>query len=98
MANRFFKAMRADKNWLTISLFLIGVIILTITLFHGGVGALNPTRLFFFTGLLALFYAFLNPWEYRTWRYYTILLAVLVFPGLQSKITIQICALQLLNL
>jgi len=78
MANRFFTAMRTDKNWLTISLFVIGVIILTITLFHGGVGALNPTKLFFFTGLIALFFALLNTWGYKTWKYYTILLAVLV--------------------
>jgi len=78
MENKFITAMKANKNWLTISLFVIGVIILTITLFHGGVGSLNPTKLFFFTGLIALFFALLNTWGYKTWRYYTILLAVLV--------------------
>lgn len=78
MTNRFITAMRADKNWLTVSLFVIAAITLTITMFHGGVGALNPVKLFFFAGLIALFFALLCTWGNRTWKYYTILLAVLV--------------------
>jgi len=71
--------MRTNKNWLTISLFVIAVLIITITLFHGGVGSLPPTNLLFFAGLITLFFALLNTWGFRTWRYYTIILAVLVF-------------------
>jgi len=71
--------MNANKKWLTISLFAAGVLIITITLFHGGVGSRNPTNLFFFTGLILLFFALLNTRGYRSWRYYTLLLAVLLF-------------------
>jgi hypothetical protein len=78
MTNKFITAMRANKNWLTTSLFVIAVIIITITLFHGGVGALNPTKLFFFTGLIAFFFAFLNTWGNRSRKYYAILMGISV--------------------
>lgn len=78
MANHCIAIMNAKKKWLTIFLFAAAAIILTTTLFHGGVGSLNPTKLFFFTGLIILFFALLNTRGYRSWRYYTLLLAVLV--------------------
>jgi len=78
MRGRFIAVMNASKKWLTISLFSAAAILITITLFHGGVGSMNPTKLFFFTGLILLFFALLNTRGYRSWRYYTLLLAVLV--------------------
>lgn len=76
MTNRFITAMRANKNWLTLSLFVIAVIILTITLFHSGIGSSNP--LFFFVGLIALFFSLLNTWGNRSRKYYAILMGISV--------------------
>jgi hypothetical protein len=79
MASKLFSANSIKKNWLAISLFIIGVIMITITLFHGGVGGLTPIMLLFFMGLIFLFIALLNPWGGKSWKYYIILLAVLIF-------------------
>ncbi|MEI6695301.1 MAG: hypothetical protein WCO13_04450 [Bacteroidota bacterium] len=76
MTNKFITAMRANKNWLTISFFLIAFIIKTISFFHGGVGAMNPTL--FFIGLIILFFALLNTWGNRGRKYYLILMGVSV--------------------
>jgi len=78
MPDKFITAMKVNQNWLTISLFVIAVIIIIITLFHGGVGALSPIKLFFLTGLIALFFAFLNTWGNRSRKYYTILMGISV--------------------
>ncbi len=70
--------MRADKNWLTISLFVIAIILITISLFHTGEGRYSISHYLYPVGLILFFFALLNTWGNKTWRYYAILLAVLV--------------------
>jgi hypothetical protein len=78
MKNKFLTMMKANKNWLTVLLFVIAVLIITTMLLHVGVRALPATKLLYFTGFIALFFALLNPWGRMSWKYYLILLGVLV--------------------
>lgn len=78
MTHTILSAIKAKKNWLTILLYLIAITAITLTLFHGGVGGRTPVNLFFFAGLIALFFALLNTWGTRTWKYYTVLLSILL--------------------
>lgn len=79
MTNRFVKAMSANKNWLTISLYLIAVVLFVITFFlkvannHNGISG-N----IYFIGLIILFIAMLNTWGNRSRKYYVILMGISV--------------------
>ena len=70
--------MKANKNWLSILLFVIAVLIITKMLLHVGVRALPATKLLYFAGFIALFFALLNTWGNRSRKYYVILMGVSV--------------------
>lgn len=78
MKNKLITRIKTNKNWLTISLFVIAITLITITLFNGGIGGKTSTELLFLIGLTSLFLALLNPWGRISWKYYVILLGILV--------------------
>jgi hypothetical protein len=78
MPNKFITTMRANKNWLTISLVIIAIALITISLFRGGVGGLALSESLFFIGLIIFFFALLNTWGNRSRKYYAILMGISV--------------------
>jgi hypothetical protein len=76
MENKFIKAMKANNNWLTISLFVIAITLLTISLFSGGMGVRGLPKVLYFIGLIIFFITLLNTWGNRNRKYYVILMGI----------------------
>lgn len=71
--------MRANKNWLTISLYIIAVILFIITFFHSLANKhTGMSGNIYFIGLIILFIAMLNTWGNRSRKYYVILMGISV--------------------
>jgi len=66
MTNRFITAMRANKNWLTIFLYVIVIVLFTITFFLSVANNHNSiSAKIHFIGLIILFIALLHTWGTR---------------------------------